>query len=466
MTLISTIREAFQRHALAAPGDAVLVAVSGGADSTALLRALHEMRAELEIELAAAHLNHKLRGAESDGDEAYCAELAAELGVEFIAEEHDVAARARLAGGNLEETAREIRYAFLERAADKLGAARIAVAHTADDQAETVLLRLLRGAGRTGLGGMRPMRGRIIRPLLGATREEVLAFLRERGIAHREDSSNRDENFARVLLRRRIAPLLRELNPSFARTLAAAADHIAEEDDFLRELAGGVLADIGLDSTAEDTAALDAEAFASLHPALQRLVLRRLLARELGSLRGIEAATVEAMRRCALGVGPGVDLADSVFLRDGGELLLRPHEEDAPAQPPAFQHEVEPGGYLRVNEVDKSFRLRNIEVSNGLEIEALSGPRRALLDAGAVGEVLKVRNRLPGDRYRPLGAPGRQKLQDLFVNAKLPRRRRDEAVVFMAGDRICWVSGLRVGEEFKVTPSTTRILIIEEVDDG
>ena len=248
--------------------------------------------------------------------------------------------------------------------------------------------------------------------------------------------------------------------------VAAAAEHIAEEDDLLRELAGGVLADIGLDSSDDDSAVLDAEAFASLHPALQRLVLRRLLARELGSLRGIEAATVEAMRRCALGEGPGVDLADAVFLRAGRELVLRRHEEAAGEEPIPFSYAVEQGGTLRVNEVDKSFRLRNIEVSDGLEIEALSGPRRAILDADAVGRVLIARNRLPGDRYRPLGAPGRQKLQDLFVNAKVPRRRRNEAVVFLAGDQICWVSGLRVGEEFKVTPKTTRILIIEEVDDG
>jgi len=464
MTFPDSIRRALENGSMASPGDLILVALSGGADSTALLHALYEQRDELGIELAAAHLNHTLRGTESDADAAWCAALAGSLEIEFRCEKIDVGAIAEESGANLEEKARECRYAFLERAADELGAARIAIAHTADDQVETVLLRLLRGAGRSGLGGMRPLRGRIIRPMLGTKRADVLAYLESRKLPYREDSSNRDERFSRVFLRKRVMPLLRQLNPSLERTIGKAASLIADEDDFLRELAEGVLREIS--SKDSSGVRLEAAALESLHPALQRLVLRRLLLGELGSLRGIEAGTIEAMRRLAQGRGPAVDLGPLVFARHEKNLLIHEKAGGEPDSIPLYSYSLSPGQTLRVKEVDKSFSLRNIDAPDGLDIEGLSGPRRAFLDADAAGEVLEVRNWLPGDRYRPLGAPGSQKLQDLFVNAKIPRYARRSAPVFLSRGRICWVSGLRVGEEFRVKPGSSRLLIIEEVDDG
>ncbi len=460
--LISTIRETIERLAMIAPGDRVLVALSGGPDSVALLRALFELRGELECELCAAHLNHKLRGKAGDEDERWCSELAQSLELPFRSARVDVNAEVRRLGGNLEEVARELRYSFLEEAAERLGAARIAVAHTLDDQAETVLLRLLRGAGAGGLRGMRPIRGRIIRPLLDVQRSEVLDYLRERNQPYRVDASNTDERFSRAFLRRKAIPLLRQLNPSMARTFATTAAVLGSEDDFLRELAHGVLQRISVRAT--EGSGINAGEFASLHTALQRRVLRRLVARELGSLRGVSFRAIEAMRRCALGEGPGVDLGGGWTVRLDGELLtvLRKRPEERII----FRYRAAPGQRLDVKEVDKRFDLRIIEARNGIDIERLSGPGRAFLDADAVGDRLEVRGWQPGDRYRPLRAPGSRKLQDLFVNAKLQRFQRYRSPVFLARGRICWVSGLRVGDEFRVTPRTTRILSIEEVDDG
>jgi tRNA(Ile)-lysidine synthase len=451
------------KGAMVSPGDLVLVALSGGPDSTALLHLLHELSGELECALAAAHLNHMLRGRESDGDEHSCAELARGLGIEFRSERIDVAAEAARNSSNLEETGRELRYRFLERTADALGADVIAVGHTADDQAETVLLRLLRGAAGGGLRGMRLHRGRIIRPLLETTREEVTAYLTARNLSWRSDSSNLDERFSRVYLRRRIIPLLRELNPSLEKTISTAAVILGEEDDFFNELADGVIRDTEVRHPGGR--AVDATAFAELPAALQRRILRRLLAAGRGDLRSIHFNSVEAMRRCALGEGPAVDLGELVFTREDQALLLRP-KADGGFAAPEFSYAAVAGQTIRVKEVDKSFSLRNIEVSDGVDFKKLSGPGRALLDADAVGEVVEVRNWLPGDRYRPLGAPGSRKLQDLFINSKTPRPQRLSAAVFLSQGRICWVSGLRIGEEFKITPETARILVIEEVNNG
>ena len=462
--LASTVRETIAQAALVAPGDRVLVALSGGPDSTALLHVLIELRDELECELCVAHLNHTLRGRDSDADERWCAKLAEGLSLPLRSGRIDVAAETERRRGNLEEVARDCRYRFLEEAAGELGADRIAVAHTRDDQVETVLLRLLRGAAAGGLRGMRYARGRVVRPLLDAERGEVLAYLRRRGLPCRTDASNADERFARVFLRRRVMPLLLELNPSLVRTAAANAALLGDEDDLLWELAEEISRGI----VAPDPAGrgegleLDAAAFASLHPALQRRVLRRAAMRVRGHLRALSSRTLEALRRCALGRGPAVELdGEWTAALEGGKLAVR---RKPAADPPGYLYLARAGRRLDVKEVDKSFALRIIGAGDGLDIEGLSGPRRALLDADAAGEELEVRPWRNGDRYRPLGAPGRQKLQDLFVNAKIARPSRARHPVFLSRGSICWVSGLRVGEGFRVTQATRRILSIEEVD--
>ena len=460
--LASTIRETIQRWAMISPGDRVLVGFSGGPDSVALLRALIELRDELECELCAAHLNHMLRGSAGDEDERWCEQTARSLGIPFASARIDVKAEAAELGGNLEEVARECRYRFLEESAEKRNADKIAVGHTRSDQAETVLLRLIRGAGSTGLRGMRYVRGRIIRPLLDVDRNDVMEYLERNKLSYRSDATNTDERFSRAFMRSRALPLLSKLNPAVAATVAAAARILGEEDDLLNELADGVLKSVSAEP--ENAGALNTEEFASLHPALQRRVLRRLVLKKTGSLRAIEFRLIEAMRRCALGQGPAVDLPGSWTARREGRHFRVSQTEDT--EPLDYSYTVRPGQTLRVKEVDKSFCLRIIEASNGIDIQGLSGPTRVFLDADAVGDTLEVRSWRSGDRYRPLGAPGRQKIHDLFINAKVRRSQRYRMPVFVSRGNICWVSGLRIGDEFQVTPRTSSILDIEEVDNG
>jgi tRNA(Ile)-lysidine synthase len=458
--IITTVRETIERSAMIAPGEKVLIAFSGGPDSTALLYILLELKEELQCELCAAHLNHGLRGREADEDEYWCAAIAGRLGVEFRSARVDVRTEAEKTGGNLEEVGRDMRYRFLEEAADHMGAARIATAHTRDDQVETVLLRLVRGGALTGLRGMRAVRGRLIRPLIDVDSTEVVSYLQERGILYRTDSTNLDERFSRVVIRRSVLPKLRRLNPSLNRTVAAAAEIIGDEDNLLSELAEAILNEI-LEKGVEPPA-IRLEPFRELHPALQRRVLRRLFLRMRGSLRALSLSVVEAVRRCALGLGPGADI-DGVWtaVRRGGRLIIESQPEESTTE---FSYNAEIGKTLRVKEVDKSYKLRIMGTCDGVDIKALSGPTRAFLDADLISESLEVRNRLPGDCYRPLGAPGRQKLQDLFTNAKIDPDQRRRTVVFLSQSRICWVRGFRIGDEFRVSERTTRILSIEEVE--
>lgn len=453
----ATLRELFRTTPLVPPGERVLVAWSGGPDSTALLFALLELRAEFEFEVCAAHLNHLLRGAESDADQLWCAEIARSLDIPFRSRRIDVAAVARERGRNLEETARELRYGFLREAAMELEAARIAVAHTADDQVETMLDRLVRGAGPEGLRGMRRQRGNIIRPLLRVTRHEVMAFLDERLLRGRHDSSNEDERYRRVFLRRRVIPALIRLNPSITETFATTAELLGDEDDFLNELAEGVAHNLA--HKREDGLYLPAAEFVALPAALQRRVLRRLLLRLTGSLRGVSFRQVEAIRALAAGTGPGAELRGvrAVPATDG--ICLNKIETTHVI---SYNYTLSAGDGVQVKEIDKSYTLSIIGARPGVDFSQLSGPGKAFLDADLTGGTVEIRNWRPGDRYQPLGAPGRQKLQDLFTNAKISRSRRIQFPVFLAGGAICWVRGMRIAEEFRISERTTRILVISE----
>jgi len=217
------------------PGSRVLCALSGGADSVCLLAVLYALRTRLDVSLCAAHYNHKLRGAESDRDEEFVRALVKDRfpGVELLVDRGDVARRAKENATGLEETAREMRYAFLRNAARSLNADLIATAHTADDNAETVLLHLARGSGLQGLTGIPPRRGNIIRPLLTATRREVEEFLAQKELPHMEDSSNSDETFSRNRVRRQVVPVLESLYPGFARRLAENAAHLRADAEYL-----------------------------------------------------------------------------------------------------------------------------------------------------------------------------------------------------------------------------------------
>jgi tRNA(Ile)-lysidine synthase len=467
MTLAARVRRTIREHALMRAGDRVLVALSGGPDSVALLHVLLELQRDGDLVVAGvAHFHHQLRGAEADDDEAFCRELAASLGLPFEVGRGDVRQEARNAGRSIEDVARQLRYAFLHSAADRLGADVIAVGHTLDDQAETFLLRLLRGAGARGLSGIRPRAGRVIRPLIKIFRAELREDSRQRGLVWREDASNRDLTMARNRVRHELIPYLeRAFNPGITHVLAREASLARADEDRLHEEAIDLASTIVL-TTKDGNTEIDAVALRALHPALSsRVAFHALASRANGRFVGFDQVG-EILRLANAADGTSVDLPGQRVTRRGGVILLGP---PAPRGRPgdrtrsnSFRFPLSIPGEVTLDKQGwavSAHRVDSIMAPGGF------GPARGLEVAIAVDPValpLAIRSRRLGDRFRPLGMKHRKKLQDFLVDRKIPREIRDSLpLVVDRDDRIVWVVGESVAEDFRVTGASRGVLLLK-----
>jgi tRNA(Ile)-lysidine synthase len=438
------------------PGGRVLVALSGGPDSVALLHVLQtlERRGHL-IVAGAAHFNHQLRGAEADADEVFCRELAASVRVPIIVGRGDVRRMAAESGRSIEDAARTARYSFLNGAAASFAAAAIAVGHSLEDQAETFLLRLIRGAGPAGLSGVRPRAGIVIRPLLEISRADLRAYAAEHGLAFREDSSNADVGIPRNRVRLELLPHLQQFSPAIAETLARQAAVARADDEFLEAAA---IESAPLIVLQEDNGvALDAAALAALHPALASRVARTALqAAAPGRFIGFQHVDdlLDLTRR---GDGSAVALPGLVATRRGARIELG----GAPAVPFAnsfsvplsIPGEVEEAGWNVSADCPKSGTLQPL-VARGHSVVVAAEPLRY---------PLAVRSRRPGDRFKPIGMGGRgRKLQDFLVDRKIARADRDALpLVVDREDRIVWVVGQSVAEDFRVTAPEKAVILLK-----
>jgi tRNA(Ile)-lysidine synthase len=438
---IRKVATAIERDRLARHGEHILVAVSGGADSVALLTVLHGLVPLWGFRLTAAHLDHGLRGADGLRDREFVEALAQELGYPCITDTGSLEPT-----GNLEARARSARYRFLEQAASSAACDRIAVGHTQNDQAETVLLRLLRGAGTRGLGGMAPRRGRIIRPLLDTTREEILAFLHERGLRWVEDRSNRDDRFTRNRVRHHLLPALAaHAGPRIVSALANTADLLRKEDEVLEEIARQVI------DTARSGHRLEVRALKKMPAAIRRRVLRLWLATERGSLGGVSRAHLRTIERA-------MEKTESrlVALPRGSarcEAGFLGWEPEPISQPASFSTEIAPGKTVRRPDLGWEVSLSAPEPCAAGQL--LPQDRwTAVFDVAQLPRKLVLRSVYPGDRIRPLALGGTQKLQDVLVNAKVPRSRRPGLPLLAAGTEVLWVPGLSRSVIATLTPAT------------
>lgn len=444
--MIHRVREAIRRYGMLVPGERVLVAVSGGADSMALLHALSRLREEWRLALTVAHLDHGIRGDTAE-DLALVRAAAGGLGLPLVHDRADVPARARAEGRNLEEAARLARREFLERAARAAGATKIALGHTRTDHAETVLLHLLRGAGPRGLRGILPVTPPYVRPLLLVSREETRAFCREEGIPFRDDPTNEDCRLRRNALRLEVLPVLARLNPRAEEALARAAGLLAEAEEVLDWAAHLAHAE------ASGPAGLDLELLRALPRSVQALVLRRAAA-EAGVV--LEQRHVEALLHL-VGTGQGeAHLPRGFSARAGsGVLELVPRS----ALPVRSQVWTLPGeGEVELPELGWAFSVRGIPCP-----ERLEPPNRwvVYLDPRRLELPLAVRTPAPGDRIRPLGMVGTKKVRDLLMEARVPRWERPRWPLLLDRRGIVWVVGVRVSEEYRVMPDATEVLRLE-----
>ena len=463
--MLTCVQANLSRHDMASRGDLVLVAVSGGADSVALLHALYRLRQRLGLRLAVGHLHHGIRGTAADADAAFVRRLARQLDLPFIEERQNVPQQARAAGVSLEMAARAARYDFLARGARQLGAAAVAIAHTADDQAETILLRLARGAGPQGLGGMEPVSWRdglkIIRPLFSLRHADAVTFLKQNRLRWREDATNRDPHFLRNRIRHEILPLLeKRLNPQIRTALLRTADVLREENVWLDKLAadalkkcgavgaprrGGSGFAAGLRRNKPARPTLSAQKLATLPLPLRRRVLRLwLMHAGLTTERlNFEAVdTVLALLKSTRGTKTA-DLGDDRrVVRRYDQLAL---ENTSATKPSTWQLLTQPHRGIIKERPTQPGQL----------------PARATLNARVVDtSPLIVRPWRAGDRMAPLGMSGTKKLQDIFTDAKVPRELRHYIPVVECRGEIVWLPGYRVACGWEVPDSRSRSLLL------
>jgi len=460
MDVVARIRRTIRRHQLAAADTGVLVAVSGGSDSVALAYLLDGLARAGELRVAGlGHFNHGLR-AEADEDEAFCARVAAALGYRFVAGREDVRAIAAREHRSIEDAARLARYRFFDRARAELGADVVGLGHTRDDQAETFLLRLLRGAGSRGLASMHPRRGFVVRPLLDCRRSELRAYLAARKIPFVHDTSNDDLAIPRNRVRAELLPFLERFNPAVVDVLADEAALARDEHDYLRAAAGALWPQVVCEEG--ERLLLDAEALARMPRALARQLVQTAMSRAAG--RGAVAfADVERTLELAVNGGGTFDAPRQRVERAGAHVVLTSRAPDAVGRPTrqrlgAFRYPLPIPGETRVGEAGCVVSAEVVASDPGA-FASRAGVAVVQLDKR--DGPFAVRNRRPGDRFRVAGVGRRRKLQDFFVDRKIARDRRDRIpIVVDERDRIIWVAGYAVADEFRVTDPAQSVIIL------
>ena len=453
-TILDRVRDTLARYSMLESGDRCLLAVSGGPDSMVLAQVFHE----LGLPFAIAHLDHGTREGDSAADAAFVREAAAGYGVACFGERRDLPTEARMSPDSFEEVARQARYEFLVSTASEQGFHALATGHHADDQAETVLMRVLRGTAPGGLGGIPPVRQsggvRIIRPLIDCTRAEILAFLQLRGVAYRIDHTNADTGYPRNRVRHDLLPLLaRDYNPQVRAALVRLAEMQRDEDIFL----SGPAKQMAVECR-RDERTIDRRSFAALHPAMQRRV-----AALLGWEYGIECPfeRIEAIRRhIAEGpAGKACDLGQGVLLRNARDVTELAWEPETPE--PSVVALAVPG---ETEAFGRRYTVRELAQIPSESLADYCTPARQVFDADALGTDLAVRFRRPGDRFAPLGLGGTKKLKDYFIDLGLTERERARQPLLTAGGEIVWVVGRAVSQTAAVTPATRRIVEVQVID--
>jgi len=454
--IVDKVKETIKKYRMVSRGESVLVAVSGGPDSVCLLSVLQALAKDLDLTLHIAHLDHMFRGKESADEALFVGELAKTFNLPATIEKIDVSAWCRERGLSPQEGARDMRYAFLQRVARTIDASRIATGHTADDQAETFLMRLLRGAGASGLSAIPPMRDNIIRPLIEITRAGVLGYLKETGLAFATDPSNKKPVYTRNRVRLELIPVLKGFNPRIVETLAAEASLLRDEDAALG-LHCATLADSILEQKENDFF-IKRDEFSSLPIAFRRRLLKKAVDLAGQDSSGVSQVRIEEALAFMVSARTGrtMNLTHGLTLgREYDSFVI-----SAPSGAGGFSHALIVPGVTMIPELS-----REVET---LVADRLPGERedknyvwQALFDYDKIGPLLTLRNRQSGDWFCPAGMGGkRKKLQDYFVDKKVPRRNRDQVPLLCAGEDILWIVGLRTDERFLPNPETKKVLVV------
>lgn len=457
MRLPDMIKTTIKKHSMLGEKDRVLVGLSGGPDSVCLLHLLNKLKEEYKLDIRALYIDHGLRPDEVPNEIEFCRGLCEKLGIPFLTKSVDVKGYAAESGINKQEAARELRYKAFEETALELGANRIALAHNADDQAETFFMRLLRGSGQKGLSGIPPVRGKIIRPLIETERNEIEKFLLQNELPFIIDSSNLKKDYFRNWLRLSVMSEFKKKNPDLINTIGRVIEVVREEDNYLELIVTKTLMKL-IPKKTEKTI----ELFLVPLENMDKVILRRVLRRAIDAVKGLRGIGFVHIEDIIELVKKG-DSGDRLYLPKGirvikgyATLILT---AELPVKLGAYSLDIpgevvlrEAGVLIKATVSEKG---QSGKVSEGQRKETIE------LDADKVQIPLVVRGRKEGDFFYPAGFGKKKKLQDYFVDEKVPRDERDKVPLVLSGEDIVWIAGYRGDERFNITSDTKKIVMLE-----
>lgn len=480
--LLKTVEETIKAYRMIEPDDSILVGVSGGPDSVALLHIILSLAQRFSLGVGVAHLNHCLRQKDSDDDAEFVASLARKLDLPCYIKKEDVSKYRHEKKLSLEEAARIIRYRFFESVAEKYMFNKIALGHNADDNAELVIMHLLRGSGPLGISGIPPVRnGKIIRPLIKLTKSEVLEFLAVNELKFVLDKSNNDQRYLRNRIRHHLIPHLKSsYNKRIVKTINRFASIIRSEEEWIDDLIKPIFNKSVL-AAENNSVALSISSINELHIAAQRRIIRKAIAEIKGNLRRITFSHIESVISL-LNSGNAfgyIDLPDRIWIKRDGDTISFSREkrllrdlykklsdenklsfEYRILKPEAgFKAEIFPRSLL-IKELGLNMEFSKIDIENLPDIHH-AGHNVAFFDMDKLSFPLVLRNFRPGDKFQPLGMSGTQKVKKYFINNKVARAQRTKCLILLSQDKIMWVVGYRIDDYFKVKQSARNILKVE-----
>ena len=459
MNFIDKVITASRKYDMISEGETILAGLSGGPDSICLLYALHKMKDALKLNITALYIDHGLRPAETGSEIEFCKDICRKLNLPFMQKSIDVKSWAKEQKLNLQDAARQLRYRIFNETSYEINARKIALGHTADDQAETLIMRLLRGSGPAGLSGIPPVRGNIIRPLIDIRRGEIEKFLDAEKIAYIIDSSNLKKDYLRNRIRLSFIPMLKEINPDVIETLSKTAAIFRDEERYFETIVTKTLMKLITRKTD-----LRIELFLSPFEIMDKVIMRRVLRRainETKSLRGISFTHIE-------------DIIDLIKRGDAGDRLYLPGgiraikkystfilTSEAPVQLVPSTLTVPGETILKEAGVLIKASLIEDQVSEAIIQKPGLWTTFGIFDVDKLDFPLLVRHRTDGDFFYPFGFGRKKKIQDFFVDQKVPRDERDRVPLIISANDIIWVAGYRGDNRFRVAENTKRVLKLE-----
>lgn len=458
-TVLKQVSETIRIKSLFNRGDRVIVGLSGGADSVCLLHVLLSLSTRFDLTIFAIHINHMLRGPESDQDEEYVTELCEKLGVKLLVKQANIKETADQKGLSIEEAGREARYELFDIAANEVNASRIAVAHNKNDQAETLLMRMIRGTGLEGLKGIEHKRGSIVRPLLDVSRKEIEAYCEQYDLKPRTDSSNLESIYTRNRIRLDLIPGINKLfNTDITETFYRMANLLKEDNEYIEENAVIIYNQCILNQKVKEIR-LDISKILSCHTAISKRIIRMAVKHVKGNTKGIESIHIDKVLEAICGGKTGVKLHLPCGVRikvSYNELIVTSGTTEE--EPVFFEKSVNIPGVTTVPELNLRIEAELVRYDDVETARLNEKSFIQIFDFDKLSKGINIRNRRNGDVFKPLKSNGTKKLKEYFIDNKFPRDLRNELPMIAYEKEIVWIVGYKISDKFTVTENTKSVL--------